>query len=142
MIIMMLVILLSLIVGGVIGFLIRSGMPDAPPPRDPNSVVRVAFVPVQGAHMVAVADMTPTSSGTQINVDCQYSAQNAQPGVKQYLLYVIDEQGKRVESTSWGAEPGYGGAPELTSRLPVSEIAELQITLAKNDMLLMRAPIP
>ena len=139
-IIFVLVIMLSLAIGGVVGYLIHDAMPGQPP-RSPDSALRVAFAPVDSSRMIAVAEVTPDSGGTRIDVDCQYSSRSSSTTSHRYLLYVVDKSGDRVESRSWWAAPGTPSSPQLRSRLPMEDIEALEIVLADSDRLLMRAAV-
>ena len=105
---------------------------------------RVAFSQVVPSAMVAVADIIPGQSGTEIKVECQYGELNEPtPGAghETYSIFVVDRSGNASEIKEWPATPNKLMRPSGTTPLKVSEIADLEIRQTDTDEVVLRAPV-
>ena len=93
--------------------------------------------------MIAVADVIPGQSGTEIKVECQYGEVNEPtPGAghETYSIFVVDRSGNASEIKEWPATPNKLMRPSGTTPLKVSEIADLEIRQTDTDEVVLRAP--
>ena len=139
------VVVLALLIGGVGGYLIRGslvGPPTVAPTTTAANELRLAFDPVRPNSMIAVADLTQMSSGTMINIECQYAGSPGYGGKSgHFALYIVDRSGDRTRAASWSAGPGDRATPEVRSKLALAEIASLEIDDTGTDRTIMQAPL-
>jgi hypothetical protein len=105
---------------------------------------RVAFSQVVPSAMIAVADIIPGQSGTEIKVECQYGEVNEPtPGAghETYSIFVVDRSGNASEIKEWPATPNKLMRPSGTTPLNVSEIADLEIRQTDTDEVVLRASL-
>jgi hypothetical protein len=105
---------------------------------------RVAFSQVEPSAMIAVADVIPGQSGTEIKVECQYGEVNEPtPGAghETYSIFVVDRSGNASEIKEWPATPNKLMRPSGTTPLKVSEIADLEIRQTNTDEVVLRASL-
>jgi anti-sigma factor ChrR (cupin superfamily) len=113
-------------------------------PLRPDDPQRVAFSQVVPSAMIAIADVIPGQSGTEIRVECQYGEVNEPtPGAghETYSIFVVDRSGNASEIKEWPATPNKLMRPSGTTPLKVSEIADLEIRQTDTDEVVLRASL-
>ncbi len=113
-------------------------------PLRPDDPQRVAFSPVVPSAMMAIADVIPGQSGTEIKVECSYGEINEPTpggGHETYSIFVIDRSGNASEIKEWPVTPNKLMRPSGTTPLKVSEIADLEIRQTDTDEVMLRASL-
>lgn len=110
----------------------------------------VATVPEDRVELAAVVDAPLTASvelasvawGTRIELECSYDGEGggASDGLP-YTLVVRDHDGNATEVSSWRAVPGETARLSAATALDLDQIASIEINLAENGQLLMRAEL-
>ncbi len=137
------VIMLALLIGGASGYGLRAATQPAqlPPAVSRAADLRVAFTAVNGAPLIAVADLVPGSGATTVRIECQYSGSSGYGGIPSYALWAVDNSGRRYRGDSWRATPGVLITSSSRFAVPRSRIAELTITDTATGDVLMRARV-
>lgn len=135
---------LTLLIGGAVGYLIHGaqpGQPDAAPTASAPNPRRLAFVPVRPSSMTAVVDVVKVGSGTELRVECQYGSGGSHnpSAYAEYAIYVVDRSGDAVRAKTWKAKPDKVMTPTATSPLRPDQIAAIEIRTVESDTTLMRA---
>ena len=154
----------ALLVGGIGGYAIATGDGSATPPPgvSTSGPVRLAFDDVVPSSMTAVVDVSETTGGTRLRVECQYSEEGdehypggrdtAEPtpdpssespgGSTAYALWVVEGSGTSRELARWTAVPGERRDPTVTTDLSPWQISAIEIRLVDGGQTLLRADVP
>jgi hypothetical protein len=105
---------------------------------------RLAFSPVVPSGILAVVDVVPVATGTELHVQCQYADDDPTlwSGRGSYAIWVKDRAGKTTEVKTWTARPNHLMTPDAVSALPVSKIASVEIRQADSAQTLLEAKLP
>jgi len=130
------------------------------PPATALATSRLAFMPVEASPMTAVVDLVPTGAGTELRVECQYAQLGAAPapavtsgsttvprpgptyrdeaGVH-YAIWVVGRDGSKAQVKDWTARSGRVMHPSGVTKLPVAQIAAVEIRQVDTGDTVMRA---
>ena len=136
----------ALVLGGLGGYALSSADGDTPHPPLATSTsgsVRLAFSPVVPSAMTAVVDVTPSGSGTELRVECQYATAgpdgyDPEAAWADYSVWVVDREGRAELGKTWTARPNRVMRPTAQTSLAPSEIAAVEIRRVDTGQTVMR----
>jgi hypothetical protein len=112
---------------------------DAPGPDEPQ---QLAFVAVAPSYITANVNLVPVGSGTEVQVECQYSgATDPDPGghYARYSIVVTDRSGHATAIKDWPVSAHKVMRPSATTPLAVSQIRAVEIRETATDETVLRA---
>jgi len=118
----------------------------------PDSPQRIAFTPVAdpatfsatiAANITANVSLVPVSSGTDVQVECQYSGVAPDPKAPppSYSIVVTDQQGHTSAIKDWPISMDKVMRPSGTTPLELSEIRAVEIRMTATNDPLLRAQV-
>jgi anti-sigma factor RsiW len=127
---------LVLVLGG-LGVLVGRGIV----PIGPQSTYRVAFTPVVQSGITANVDVTPGSSETGLQLECQYAQAQTGEYTSEVAIWVRQRSGDDVEVFSWFAKPNKVMRPKATAGIATWRIDQIELRDARTGELLSTAPV-
>ena len=95
----------------------------------------VALTAVVTSPIRATAELTQTSSGTQIKLHCTYDGRSGNEPTAQYWLVVTDRQGHPTKLSNWTLGPGEDQVFPASTSLQENQISQISITYASHPIL-------
>lgn len=99
----------------------------------------IAFEPQEASGITAVVELVPTADGTRVAVQCQ-NADGQEVG-SHLAVVVADRSGGHGTVKDWEVRPDKVNRPTGETRLPISEIAAVEIREVSSGALVLRAPV-
>jgi len=110
----------------------------------PPEPQRIAFAPVSPSYITANLNLVPVPSGTEVQVECQYSGAtdpDPQGHYARYSIVVTDRAGHESAIKEWPISAHKVMRPSATTPLALSEIKAVEIReTATNEAVLRATP--
>jgi anti-sigma factor RsiW len=111
----------------------------APGPDEPQ---QLAFTPVAPSFITANVSLVPVGSGTDVQVECQYSGATDPDPLGHYARYsivVTDRAGHATAIKDWPISAHKVMRPSATTPLPVDQIRAVEIRETATNATVLRA---
>jgi hypothetical protein len=120
------------------------GLAQVLDPFGADAPQHLAFAAVAPSTITANVDLVPISTGTRVEVECQYGAATDPDPMGHYARYsvvVTDRQGRTSVIKDWPVSTNKVMRPSGTTPLAVSEIRDVQIRQTATDEVVLQARV-